>query len=263
MPSWLTALPWLPEGRHVDALPSNNCVHRRQTVQQPLLGNSIVHTFTCNDRTCNHGTHFLCFPFWGYMTKSSTSIETVTCVEAGSNTSTAAQSYEATKKESNAWSIAGSSCSCGIWIRGPGPLGLGSFESETLRCGYESRGTRNREWLCWRGPPAVVTDRPVFPSEKAPHKKPDSNKNLVLDPRWGLTPNRLADSQLGVAHVRNEELVADAMDVSGTQRKRNVRRLSRYQATGSEDWEYFIYVVVSVIFGLFNSMQLFVSTTVQ
>jgi hypothetical protein len=92
MPSWRTPLPCLPEGRHVDALPSNNCVHGQQTVQQPLLGNSIVHTFfhLQRENTQSWEKHFLCFPFWGFMTRASSSIETVTCVEAVSNTFTAA-----------------------------------------------------------------------------------------------------------------------------------------------------------------------------
>jgi hypothetical protein len=26
---------------------------------------------------------------------------------------------------------------------------------ETVKYGHESRGTRNQEWLCWRGPPGI------------------------------------------------------------------------------------------------------------
>jgi hypothetical protein len=36
-----------------------------------------------------------------------------------------------------------------------------SLESETVKYGRESHGTRTREWLRWRGPAAVVNDRPV------------------------------------------------------------------------------------------------------
>jgi hypothetical protein len=52
-----------------------------------------------------------------------------------------------------------------------------------------SRGTRTRECLRWQGPAATVNDRPILSSKRAPHiNKPtiDSNKNLVLSPRWVL-----------------------------------------------------------------------------
>jgi hypothetical protein len=45
----------------------------------------------------------------------------------------------------------------------------GSLESETVKYGLEIQGTRTREWLCWLGPEAIVNDRPVLSSEKAPH----------------------------------------------------------------------------------------------
>jgi hypothetical protein len=64
-------------------------------------------------------------------------------VEAGSNTSTVA-------------------------LRVVGGDGKGSLESETVKYG-ESHGTRIRKWLRWRGPAAIVNDRPVPSSEKAPH----------------------------------------------------------------------------------------------
>jgi hypothetical protein len=44
-----------------------------------------------------------------------------------------------------------------------------SLESETVKYGHESYGTRTRKWLRWRGPAAVVNDRPVLASERAPH----------------------------------------------------------------------------------------------
>jgi hypothetical protein len=47
--------------------------------------------------------------------------------------------------------------------------GWGRLESET-KCGYESRGTRARQGLRWRGPATVVNDRPILPSEKMLHK---------------------------------------------------------------------------------------------
>jgi hypothetical protein len=64
-------------------------------------------------------------------------------VEAGSNTST-------------------------VTLRVVGGDGKGSLESETVKCGRESHGTLTRKSLRWRGPAAIVNDRPVLPSERAP-----------------------------------------------------------------------------------------------
>jgi hypothetical protein len=65
----------------------------------------------------------------------------------------------------------------------------GSLESESVKCGYECRGSRTREWLRWRAPAAIVNDRPALSSERAPHiNKPatDSNTNLVVSLRLVL-----------------------------------------------------------------------------
>jgi hypothetical protein len=43
-----------------------------------------------------------------------------------------------------------------------------SLESETVKYGHEYQGTRTRKWLLWRGPAAIVNDRPVLSSERAP-----------------------------------------------------------------------------------------------
>jgi hypothetical protein len=45
----------------------------------------------------------------------------------------------------------------------------GSLESETLKYGRVSHGTRTREWLSWPGPAGIVNDRPALCSERAPH----------------------------------------------------------------------------------------------
>jgi hypothetical protein len=45
----------------------------------------------------------------------------------------------------------------------------GILESETVKYGRQSHGTRTREWLRWRGPTVIVNDRPLFSSERAPH----------------------------------------------------------------------------------------------
>jgi hypothetical protein len=65
-------------------------------------------------------------------------------VEAGSNTST-------------------------VTLRVVGGDEKGSFKSETVKYGHESHGTWTREWLRWRGPGAIVNDRPVLSSGRAPH----------------------------------------------------------------------------------------------
>jgi hypothetical protein len=32
---------------------------------------------------------------------------------------------------------------------------------ETMKCSHESCGTRNKEWLCWRGPAEIYLTRPA------------------------------------------------------------------------------------------------------
>jgi hypothetical protein len=46
----------------------------------------------------------------------------------------------------------------------------GSLKSETAKYGHESKGTRTRERLRWRGAAAYTKGRPVLSSERAPHK---------------------------------------------------------------------------------------------
>jgi hypothetical protein len=68
-----------------------------------------------------------------YNIQPRTPILNITRVEAGSNTSTATREpWEKTKGEPSAW---------GIYVQGPGPPAWGSHESETVKCGHESRGT--------------------------------------------------------------------------------------------------------------------------
>jgi hypothetical protein len=52
----------------------------------------------------------------------------------------------------------------------------GSLKTETVKYGREIQGTRTRERLLWRGPAAYTKDRPVLPSERAPHK----NKTVTV-----------------------------------------------------------------------------------
>jgi hypothetical protein len=44
----------------------------------------------------------------------------------------------------------------------------GSLKSETVKYGLKSYGTRTQKWLCWRGPAAIVNDRLILSSERAP-----------------------------------------------------------------------------------------------
>jgi hypothetical protein len=110
-----------------------------------------VKKFRQQQRPC-----FLCGP-WGDITTFTTESR----VEAGSNTST-------------------------VTLRVVGGDEKGSLESETVKYGRESHGTRTRERLRWQGPAAIVNDRPVLSSERAPRTNPrlsDSNKNLAVSPR--------------------------------------------------------------------------------
>jgi hypothetical protein len=72
-------------------------------------------------------------------------------VEAGSNTST-------------------------VTLRVVGGDEKGILDSETVKYGRESLGTRTREILPWRGPAAYRKDKPVLSSERAPHK----NKTVTV-----------------------------------------------------------------------------------
>jgi hypothetical protein len=49
----------------------------------------------------------------------------------------------------------------------------GNLESETVKYGRESHGTRNREWMRWRGPAVIVNDSPILSSERLLYKDHD------------------------------------------------------------------------------------------
>jgi hypothetical protein len=51
----------------------------------------------------------------------------------------------------------------------------GSLESVTVKYGLEFQRTRTRERLRWQGPAEYTKDRPVFSSERAPHKNKTIN----------------------------------------------------------------------------------------
>jgi hypothetical protein len=79
-------------------------------------------------------------------------------------------------------------------IQGPGSPGWGSLESETVKYGHESRGTRTLELRRWRGPAAIVNDRPILSPKRLLHKdyyrKNTVGKNLWSWVSRGLTPWR-------------------------------------------------------------------------
>jgi hypothetical protein len=77
-------------------------------------------------------------------------------VEAGSNTST-------------------------VTLRVVGGDEKGSLKYETVIYGREYQRTRTRETLRWQEPAANTKDRPVLPSERAPHKKQDSNCQKIIN----------------------------------------------------------------------------------
>jgi hypothetical protein len=102
-------------------------------------------------------------------------IKKKTRVEAGSNTST-------------------------VTLRVVGGDEKRSLKYETVKYGHESYGTRTRKWLPWQGPAAIVNDRPVLSSERAPkNNKPAtvSNKDLVVSPRWVLHPRQTGRLTVG------------------------------------------------------------------
>jgi hypothetical protein len=45
----------------------------------------------------------------------------------------------------------------------------GSLESERVNYGHKSHGIRTWKWMRWRRQTALVNDRPVLSSERAPH----------------------------------------------------------------------------------------------
>jgi hypothetical protein len=49
----------------------------------------------------------------------------------------------------------------------------GSLESETVKYGRQSHGTRTREWMRWRGPAAIVNHRPILSWERMLYKDYD------------------------------------------------------------------------------------------
>jgi hypothetical protein len=58
-------------------------------------------------------------------------------------------------------------------------LYINNLESETVKCGHESCGTRAWERLRWRGSAAIVNDRPILSSERM--LKNDYNRKCSVE----------------------------------------------------------------------------------
>jgi hypothetical protein len=54
-----------------------------------------------------------------------------------------------------------------------------SLKPETVKCGHESKGTRTRERLRWRGLETYTKDRPVLSSEGALQKQDRNCQRLI------------------------------------------------------------------------------------
>jgi hypothetical protein len=106
-----------------------------------------VTCFLCGMRYATVELCFLRCSCRGYITRVRSQLR----VEAGSNTSTVTLRV----------------------VRGDA---MGSLKSETVKYGSEYQGTRARERLRWEDPAAYTKDRPVFSSERVPHK----NKTVTV-----------------------------------------------------------------------------------
>jgi hypothetical protein len=71
-------------------------------------------------------------------------------------------------------------------------LGESQTEKKKIRSGYESRGTRTREGLPWRGPAETVNYRPVLSSDRRPIiKDPQiSKENFKQKENWSRSQDR-------------------------------------------------------------------------
>jgi hypothetical protein len=60
----------------------------------------------------------------------------------------------------------------------------GSVESETIKYGRESHWTLTRERIRWRGPAAIVNDRPILSSERMFYKDNDRRCSVEENKFW-------------------------------------------------------------------------------
>jgi hypothetical protein len=84
-----------------------------------------------------------------------------TRVEAGSNTSTlGVRVVGGDEKGTQYPEYSLANVYRGGYKYGTWPSRLAGLECNTLKCDYESRGSRAQGWLRWRGPAAIVNERP-------------------------------------------------------------------------------------------------------
>jgi hypothetical protein len=65
------------------------------------------------------------------------------------------------------WRVVAGSSTSTVALRFVGSDENWSLESETIKYGHESHGTRTQKWLHLWGPAAIVNDRPVLSSDRA------------------------------------------------------------------------------------------------
>jgi hypothetical protein len=92
-----------------------------------------------------------------------------------------------------------------VTVRVVGSDEKGSLKSEAVKYGRESQGTGTRERLLWQRPAAYTKDRPGLSSEKAPHKKQDSNCQTVIN-IWSWAPVGLDNKIYWLTVCRNVTL---------------------------------------------------------
>jgi hypothetical protein len=125
---------------------------------------------------------FFISPFRSYVSGTEPNQIRESRVEAGSNTSTVAlRVVGGDEKRAQCLGYNPATLFLEVVNTGTWPSSLGSLESETVKCGHESRETRTCEWLRWQGPAAIVNDRPIFSSERMLHK--DYNRKCSVG-KW-------------------------------------------------------------------------------
>jgi hypothetical protein len=91
---------------------------------------------------------------WSYICRAIG--QSVTCVEAGCNTSTVSLwVVEGTKRNPVPGAITGPPCFWGIKIRGPA-FQVGGVSNQTVKRGLAFCGSWTREWLPWQWPDAIL-----------------------------------------------------------------------------------------------------------
>jgi hypothetical protein len=110
-------------------------------------------------------------------------------VEAGSNTSNVARRVVGGDKN-------GTQCLGhpvpGDINKGNWPSRLGESRISDSKLCHESHETRTREWLRWRGPAAIVNDRPILSSKRMLHKDYDRKCSVGKENCWSRVSRGLA-----------------------------------------------------------------------